>query len=126
MRELTLDDDRLLPPDPATRAVAREIYAAVRDLPIVSMHGHVDAALLAQNLPFPDPASLLVVPDHYVTRMLVSQGERSLDSACPATEPARSTREIWRRFCAGWHLFRGTPVAGCGWSTSWSRSSASP
>ena len=103
MRVLTLDDDRLLPPDPGVRGVAREIYAAVRALPIVSMHGHVDAALLAHNLPFPDPAQLLVVPDHYVTRMLVSQGE-TLDQLVTG-----DPREIWRRFCAGWHLFRGTP-----------------
>ena len=103
MRVLTLDDDRLLPPDPGVRGVAREIYAAVRGLPIVSMHGHVDAALLAHNLPFPDPAQLLVVPDHYVTRMLVSQGATfdELTTGDP--------REIWRRFCAEWHLFRGTP-----------------
>jgi glucuronate isomerase len=112
VRPLTLDDDRLLPADPGSRAVAREIYAAVRDLPIVSMHAHVDAAVLAQNLPFPDPANLLVVPDHYVTRMLASQGEtldrlglaRS-DGGPVETDP----REIWRRFCAAWHLFRGTP-----------------
>ena len=112
MRVLTLDDDRLLPTEPGVRAVAREIFAAVRALPLVSMHGHVDAALLSHNLPFPDPARLLVVPDHYVTRMLVSQGE-SLDRLGVARsdgEPVESDpREIWRRFCAGWHLFRGTP-----------------
>ncbi|MDX6227758.1 MAG: glucuronate isomerase [Frankiales bacterium] len=112
MRPLTLDDDRLLPPEPGTRAVAREIYDAVRELPIVSMHGHVEAAVLAENLPFPDPANLLVVPDHYVIRMLVSQGETfdrlglaRADGRPVETQP----REIWRRFCAGWHLFRGTP-----------------
>jgi glucuronate isomerase len=78
----------------------------------VSMHGHVDARVLAENLPFSDPATLLVVPDHYVTRMLVSQGETldrlglgRADGRPVETEP----REIWRRFCAGWHLFRGTP-----------------
>ena len=107
-----LDDDRLLPPDPGVRSVAREIYAAVRDLPILSMHGHVDAAVLSHNLPFPDPAGLLVVPDHYVTRMLVSQGETlgRLGLSRADGEPVETDpREIWRRFCAGWHLFRGTP-----------------
>jgi glucuronate isomerase len=103
VRPLTLDDDRLLPVDPGSRTVAREIYAAVRDLPLVSMHGHVDASVLAENLPFADPANLLVVPDHYVTRMLVSQGE-TLDRLSGG-----DPRDIWRRFCAGWHLFRGTP-----------------
>jgi glucuronate isomerase len=112
VRVLTLDDDRLLPTDPGVRAVAREIFAEVRGLPLVSMHGHVDAALLSHNLPFPDPARLLVVPDHYVTRMLVSQGE-SLDRLGLARSDGgwveTDSREIWRRFCAGWHLFRGTP-----------------
>ena len=34
--------DRLFPADPATRAVAQRLYEAVRDLPIVSPHGHTD------------------------------------------------------------------------------------
>ena len=112
MRVLTLDDDRLLPTDPGVRAVARAIFAEVRALPLLSMHGHVEASVLSHNTPFPDPARLLVVPDHYVTRMLVSQGE-SLDRLGLARsdgEPVEADpREIWRRFCKGWHLFRGTP-----------------
>src|SRR5690606_40115022 len=72
----TLHPDRALPADPVTRPLAREIYQAVRDLPIVSMHGHVDVAAFADDEPFPDPAQLLVVPDHYLTRMLVSQGAK--------------------------------------------------
>lgn len=112
MRELTLDDDRLLPADPSTRAIARELYGAVRDLPIVSMHGHVPAAWLAQNLPFANPAELLVIPDHYVLRMLVSQGE-TLDrlGIAPADGGPYETdpREVWRRFCSHWRAFRGTP-----------------
>ncbi|GAA4967059.1 glucuronate isomerase [Kineococcus glutinatus] len=112
MRALVLDDDRILPTEPATRSLARELYAAVRDLPVISMHGHVDAALLARDEPFSDPAQLLVVPDHYVTRMLVSQGVRLEDLGVPRLDGGpveRDPRAIWRRFCAGWHLFRGTP-----------------
>ncbi|MCO1658613.1 glucuronate isomerase [Pseudonocardia humida] len=113
MRPLLLDEDRALPADPATRVIARRIHREVRELPLVCMHGHVDAAVLAADRPFADPASLLVVPDHYLLRMLVSQGAelaelgvRPVDGESAQTDP----REIWRRFCAGWHLFRGTPT----------------
>jgi glucuronate isomerase len=111
-RPLQLDDDRILPTDPAVRAIAREIFAAVRDLPLISMHGHVEASVLADDEPFGDPAQLLVVPDHYVTRMLVSQGVRLEELGVPRRDggPVETDgRAIWRRFCAGWHLFRGTP-----------------
>ncbi|MEL7977143.1 glucuronate isomerase [Isoptericola sp. F-RaC21] len=109
----TLHPDRALPADPTTRPLAREIYAAVRDLPIVSMHGHVPVEWFADDAPFGDPAQLVVVPDHYLTRMLVSQGETlprlgvgSTEDEAVETDP----REIWRRFCAGWKHFRGTPT----------------
>jgi len=111
-RPLVLDDDRVLPTEPAVRAIAREIFAAVRDLPLISMHGHVEASVLADDEPFPDPAQLLVVPDHYLTRMFVSQGMRLEDLGVPRRDggPVETDgRTIWRRFCAGWHLFRGTP-----------------
>jgi glucuronate isomerase len=109
---LVLDPDRLLPSDERVRAVARELYGEVADLPLVSMHGHVEASVLARDEPFPDPAQLLVVPDHYVTRMLVSQGARLEDLGVPRLDggPVETDgRAVWRRFCAGWHLFRGTP-----------------
>ncbi|HEY9524127.1 MAG TPA: glucuronate isomerase, partial [Thermopolyspora sp.] len=66
--------DELFPPDPKVREIARELYDGVARLPIISPHGHVDARLLADDEPFADPARLLIVPDHYLTRMLVSQG----------------------------------------------------
>jgi glucuronate isomerase len=112
MTALVLDPDRLLPTDERTRGIARDLYAAVRDLPLVSMHGHVEASVLALDEAFPDPAQLLVVPDHYVTRMLVSQGVDLADLGVPRLDggPVETDgRTIWRRFCAGWHLFRGTP-----------------
>ena len=71
---LTLDPDRLLPADPAERAIARQLYEAVRELPVISPHGHVDPRLLLDNEPFSDPATLLVTPDHYVTRLLHADG----------------------------------------------------
>ncbi|MBQ0895737.1 glucuronate isomerase [Micromonospora sp. U56] len=112
MAQLRLHPDRALPAGDDVRAVARRIYHSTRELPLLCMHGHVDAAVLADNQRFSDPAHLLVVPDHYVTRMLVSQGVTldqlgvpRLDGSTVETDP----HAIWRLFCAHWHLFRGTP-----------------
>jgi len=120
---LVLHPDRALPPDPAVRAVARALYAQTRDLPLVCMHGHVEAEVFADDAPFPDPARLLVTPDHYVTRMIVSQGGHLADLGVPHLEGTdghtgtdgagraveQDPRAIWRRLCDHWHLFRGTP-----------------
>ncbi len=107
-----LDDDRLFPADPGVRAIARALYAGVRDLPILSPHGHTDPRWFAENAPFADPAQLLVTPDHYVFRMLHSQGiplellgVPRADGAPVETDP----RAVWRLFAAHFHLFRGTP-----------------
>ena len=103
-----LHPDRLLPPDPATRTLARTLYDAVADLPIVSPHGHTDPRWWGADEPFPDPAALFVTPDHYVTRMLTSQGVPFAAMGIGAgaeTDP----RTIWRTFAAHYHLFRGTP-----------------
>ncbi|YCQ22555.1 glucuronate isomerase [Arthrobacter sp. Z1-9] len=99
--------DRLLPADPGTRSIARSLLERVQDLPIISPHGHVDAAVIEQNTPFPDPAALLVSPDHYVTRLIHASGvpmDRLRDGA--ATAP--TSREVWRTFVESWPLFEGT------------------
>ncbi|HEY8623155.1 MAG TPA: glucuronate isomerase, partial [Casimicrobiaceae bacterium] len=71
---LKLNPDRLFPADPSTRAVARDLYASVRGLPIVSPHGHTDPAWFATNVPWNNATELLLAPDHYLYRMLYSQG----------------------------------------------------
>jgi glucuronate isomerase len=109
---LTLNPDRALPADPSTREVARHVYDATRELPLVCMHGHVDASVFADDTSFADPSSLLITPDHYVTRMLVSQGVALEDLGVPrldGTPVETDPRAVWRRFCAGWRYFRGTP-----------------
>ncbi|HEY0307258.1 MAG TPA: glucuronate isomerase [Acidobacteriaceae bacterium] len=106
-------DDRLFPSDPAARKVARALYATVRDLPIISPHGHTDARWFAEDMPFPDPATLLIKPDHYIFRMLYSQGisMESLGVPGPATEGKEvDPREVWRIFAKHYYLFRGTPT----------------
>jgi glucuronate isomerase len=104
--------DRLLPADPATREVARRLYASVADAPIFSPHGHVDARHLAEDSAFADPAALLITPDHYVTRLLHANGVSLADLGL-ARNGERSTatpREIWARLCSNWSLFAATPV----------------
>lgn len=108
---MPLHPDRLFPADPNTRAIARELYAGVRSLPLISPHGHVPAALLADNAPLPDPVALLIAPDHYVTRMLYSQGVDPSELGAPRRDGGGRVepRQAWRTFCAHWYLFRGTP-----------------
>ncbi|HEX7873294.1 MAG TPA: glucuronate isomerase [Sphingobium sp.] len=112
MRTLALHPDRLFPADPATRAIARSLYDGVKALPIISPHGHTDPAWFAQNDSFADPAQLLIVPDHYVFRMLYSQGVPLEALGVPRTDggPVETdSRAIWTCFAEQYHLFRGTP-----------------
>jgi glucuronate isomerase len=104
-----LHHDRLFPADPATREVAKRLYASVRSLPIISPHGHTQAAWFAENKPFPDPAKLLVQPDHYIYRMLYSQGVRLEDLEIGVAE-MKNPRHVWRIFAEHYFLFRGTPT----------------
>jgi glucuronate isomerase len=107
-----LHPDRLFPADATTRAIARRLYERVRNLPIVSPHGHTDPAWFANNEPFVDPATLLVIPDHYLFRMLYSQGvplEALGIRRVDGTPVERDGRAIWRLLAEHWHLFRGTP-----------------
>ncbi|GAA3725328.1 glucuronate isomerase [Spinactinospora alkalitolerans] len=108
---LALHPDRLLPADPGVLAIARRLYGAVRDLPIISPHGHVDPRMLLDNVPFSDPAALFVTPDHYVTRLLHASGV-PLDVLGVGRGPLSedSAREAWRQLCSHWDVFRGTPV----------------
>lgn len=106
-RNLELHPDRLLPSDPSTRAIARELYGEVQDLPIISPHGHTDPEWFASDANFGNAAELLLHPDHYVFRMLYSQGV-SL-SALGIGNPEANPRESWRLFAERYHLFRGTP-----------------
>lgn len=110
-RPLQLHPDRLLPADPATREVARSLYEQVRDLPIVSPHGHTDPAWFATDAAWTNATELLLAPDHYLYRMLYSQGvplER-LGVASRAGPSAADPRDAWRLFASHYHLFRATP-----------------
>ncbi len=104
--DASLHPDRLLPADPGTRAVARDILGAIAGLPLVAVHGHVDGTVLAEDRAWPDPAALLVTADHYVLRVLHSVGV-PLDRLGQGPGP-HDPREIWRQLCRHWDAFRGT------------------
>jgi glucuronate isomerase len=114
----SLHPDRLFPADPGTRAIARRLYNSVRALPIISPHGHTDARWFAENAPFSDPVSLLLTPDHYIVRMLYSQGVSLEELGVPRLPTAAGSpqagpsgqRAIWRKLAERYHLFRGTPT----------------
>lgn len=103
-----LHSDRLFPPDPETRAIARRIFAQICDLPILSPHGHTEARWFAEDTAFPDPTALFLLPDHYVLRMLYSQGIPM--ETLRAGEDAKNARAVWRLFAENYFLFRGTPT----------------
>jgi glucuronate isomerase len=109
-----LDPDRYFDPEPTQRRVARELYAAVAELPLICPHGHVDPWLLAhEDASFGSPADMLIIPDHYVFRMLYSQGVPLEALGVPRIDggPVETDhRKIWQRFADNYHLFRGTPT----------------
>ena len=99
-----LNPDRFFDSDPAVRRAARALYEETKALPIVSPHGHVDARILAEDAPFPEPASLIVQPDHYILRLLYANGVPLEDLL--KGEP----RRVWQLFSEHDYLFRGTPT----------------
>ena len=109
----TLPPERFFSPDPTIRSLALELYQPVASLPIVSPHGHVDPRLFADpSATFGTPTDLFIIPDHYVTRMLYSQGIPLESLGMPRSDGGSvesDHRKIWKLFCSNFHLFRGTP-----------------
>jgi glucuronate isomerase len=107
-----LDAMRLFPSEPGARSVAAKLYETVRDLPILSPHGHTDPAWFAKDEAFPNPAALFIQPDHYIFRMLYSQGVSLESLGIPQMdgEQKADPREVWRIFAKHYYLFRGTPT----------------
>ena len=109
-----LTPNRLFPNDIITNNLAKSFYEVVRNLPIISPHGHCDPSWFSENKRFPNPAQLFVIPDHYIFRMLVSQGLtlkelgiQPLDGSVFENDP----QKIWKKFSENYYLFRGTPTA---------------
>ncbi len=110
----TLNPDRFFSPDPSQRNTARQLYKGIQDLPLICPHGHVDPRLFADpDTQFGSPTALLLIPDHYVFRMLYSQGYKLEDLGIPrkdGRETESDHRTIWQIFADNFHLFRGTPT----------------
>lgn len=109
----SLHPDRLFASCPEQRAIARELYQSVTGLPIISPHGHTDPRWFADNQPFDNATALLIQPDHYLLRMLYSQGIsldmlgiQGADGSTAEADPAA----VWQLFGAHYYLFRGTPT----------------
>ena len=109
-----LHEDRLFPAEEKTRAIARRLYAGIKDLPIVSPHGHTQAGWFARNEPFPDPVTLLVQPDHYIFRMLYSQGI-SLEELEIGKKPVKDPRQGVAHFREQLSPVSRNAYRGCGW-----------
>jgi glucuronate isomerase len=110
---MLMNSNRFFNPDPAVRKIASQLYASVKDLPIVSPHGHVDPKILADNQPFPNPTELILIPDHYIFRLLYSQGIPLESLGIPTidgTEVEADHRKIWQTFGENYFLFAGTPT----------------
>src|ERR1700722_8720629 len=109
---MILDANRLFPADGEARSVAARLYETVRDLPIISPHGHTDPRWFAFNEPFPNPTALFIQPDHYIFRMLYSQGVSLESLGIPQLDGKEHAdpREVWRIFARHYYLFRGTPT----------------
>jgi glucuronate isomerase len=112
MSENILHEDRFFSPVESIRKQAREIYNSVKDLPIISPHGHVDPTIFSENKPFPNPTQLFLIPDHYLYRMLYSQGIPMEELGIPTWDGSKvekDPRKIWQIFADNYYLFSGTP-----------------
>lgn len=107
-------ENLLFSSDPARRQIARTLYEGIRDLPLICPHGHVNPRLFAdERYDWGTPVDLLIIPDHYIFRMLYSQGIALESLGIPRQDgsPVESDhRKIWQTVCDHWHLFRGTPT----------------
>jgi glucuronate isomerase len=110
--KFSLNSDRFFDPNPGVRTIARKLYSTVKNLPIISPHGHVDPSIFVDNKRFPNPTDLFIIPDHYVFRMLHSQGIPLDTLGIPHRDGSRSTQDakkVWQLFGDHYYLFRGTP-----------------
>ncbi|HQV32587.1 MAG TPA: glucuronate isomerase, partial [Calditrichia bacterium] len=113
MQSNSLNPDRFFDPDSTVRAIARDLYEGIKDLPIVSPHGHCEPSWFSQNAHFPDPTALILIPDHYIFRMLYSQGIPMESLGIPTrdgTAVEGDLRKIWQIFADHFYLFAGTPT----------------
>lgn len=112
MLPLILNEDRFFDPEQSVRKIARDIYSSIKSMPIISPHGHIDAKLFSENIPFTNPTELFIIPDHYLFRMLYSQGISLESLGIPTVDNSKvenDPKKIWKLFAKNYYLFNGTP-----------------
>ena len=110
---INLHPDRLFSSDPVQRDIARRLYNSIKDLPIISPHGHTDPSWFADNECFSNATELLLQPDHYLLRMLYSQGisMASLGIGKTGIDKSVDPKKVWQIFADNYFLFQGTPTS---------------
>jgi len=112
--KIRLPDDRYFGPDPRQKEIAQHLYRQVANLPLICPHGHVDPRMFADpDYSFGTPTELLIIPDHYVFRLLYSQGiplEKLGITRRDGGAVETDHRRIWQTFAENFYLFRGTPT----------------
>lgn len=107
-------ENRYFSTDPAQQKIALELYATVKSLPLICPHGHVDPRLFSDpDYRFGSPVDLLIIPDHYIFRMMYSQGISLESLGIPRKDGGAvetDHRKIWQTICDHWYLMRATPT----------------
>ncbi|MEN9954281.1 MAG: hypothetical protein RL028_883 [Actinomycetota bacterium] len=105
----SLDSNRLLVSAGTDSAIALELYGEIRDLPIISPHGHVDPNLFVRNEKFESPTDLFIYHDHYITRLLHADGVSMVELRKPQSDADLShAKNAWLKFFERWAMFAGT------------------
>ena len=106
-----LNEDRLFPTDPEQRLIARRLYEAIKDRPIISPHGHVPIDWFAEDKHFKNPTDLFITPDHYVTRIMhghsVPFSELGVGQKNFTEEQSRNAFRLLGKY---WYAYAGTPM----------------
>ena len=101
----------LFDPEPSVRNVALELFSGAQNLGLICPHGHIAPGLLGDaDTKFANPTDLLLRHDHYIFRLLYSQGIKLEDLGVGAREGEYDPINAWQVFCQHFHLFDGTPT----------------
>lgn len=101
----------LFDPEPAVRETALELFAQTKSLGLICPHGHIAPSLLAEpGARFLHPTDLLIRFDHYIFRLLYSQGIALESLGVGVAEGEYDPIKAWEVFCQNFHLFDGTPT----------------
>lgn len=108
VKNWAVSDTYLFGPSKTQKDLALELYQPVEKLGIIAPHGHVNPDLLADPMArFANPTELLVKYDHYLFRLLYSQGIPV--EALGVGQTDYDPKTAWHTFCSNFSLFDATP-----------------